>query len=110
MRKSIPPETLQQIRDRIDLVDVVSRYVTLSKTGQSYKGLCPFHTEKTPSFTVNPGRQMFYCFGCSAGGDAFAFLMKHEGLEFMEAVRELSQQVGIPLPENRGKVSQVVVK
>ena len=99
--KSIPPETLQQIRDRIDIVDIVSRYVTLSKTGQNYKGLCPFHSEKTPSFSVSPTRQMFHCFGCGVGGDGITFMMKREGMEFMEVVRDLAQQAGVTIPEPR---------
>ena len=96
-RKGIPPETLQQIRDHIDLVDVISRYVTLTKTGQNYKGLCPFHSEKSPSFSVSPSRQMFHCFGCGVGGDAFTFLMKREGLGFTEAVQEMAKLAGIRL-------------
>lgn len=99
-RAGIPPATLQQIRDSVDIVDVVSRYVTLSKTGQNFRGLCPFHQEKTPSFTVTPARQMFYCFGCGTGGDVFTFLMRKEGLEFPDAVRDLAERAGIPLPRN----------
>ena len=100
-KRGVPPEILQQIRDRIDIIDLISTYVSLSKAGQNYKGLCPFHSEKTPSFSVNPVRQMFYCFGCSVGGDAFTFLMKQEGMDFMEALRELSQRTGVVLPERR---------
>ncbi|MCA9475571.1 MAG: DNA primase [Nitrospira sp.] len=96
--RGVPSEVLQQIRDRIDLVELISSYVSLTKAGQNFKGLCPFHSEKSPSFSVSPARQMFYCFGCSVGGDAFTFLMKQEGLDFMEAVRELSQRSGVPLP------------
>ncbi len=99
-RAGIPPSTLQQIRDSVDIVDVVSRYVTLSKTGQNLRGLCPFHQEKTPSFTVTPTRQMFYCFGCGVGGDIFTFLMRKEGLEFLETVSDLAERAGIPLPRN----------
>ena len=99
-RAGIPPATLQQIRDSVDIVDVVSRYVTLSKTGQNLRGLCPFHQEKTPSFTVTPARQMFYCFGCGVGGDVFTFLMRKEALEFPETVRDLAERAGIPLPRN----------
>ncbi|WP_454064533.1 DNA primase [Candidatus Nitrospira salsa] len=95
--KGVPPETLQQIRDRIDLIDVISRSVTLTKTGQNYKGLCPFHSEKSPSFSVSPSRQVFHCFGCGVGGDAFTFLMKREGLGFMEAVQELAKLASVPL-------------
>lgn len=101
-RAGIPPATLQQIRDSVDIVDVVSRYVTLTKTGQNLRGLCPFHQEKTPSFTVTPARQMFYCFGCGTGGDVFTFLMRKEGLEFPEAVRDLAERAGIPLPASQG--------
>jgi DNA primase len=83
----IPDQIVQQIRDRVDLVDLVGRYVTLKKAGRSYKGLCPFHGEKTPSFNVNPDRQAFYCFGCQEGGNAITFLMKIENLSFPEAAR-----------------------
>ncbi len=101
--KGIPPEILQQIRDRIDIVDIVSRYVSLSKAGQNLKGLCPFHSEKTPSFSVSPTRQMFHCFGCGVGGDAIAFLMNREGLGFLEVVSELAQQAGVSIPKpNQG--------
>ena len=107
-RGGIPPTILQHIRDTVDIVDVVSRYVTLSKTGQNYRGLCPFHNEKTPSFTVNPTRQMFYCFGCGTGGDVFSFLMNRERFGFVEAVTELAQQVGIDIPRSSvGRSSQV---
>lgn len=104
--RGVPSETLQRIRDRTDLVELISSYVSLTKAGQNFKGLCPFHSEKSPSFSVSPARQMFYCFGCSVGGDAFTFLMKQEGLEFMEAVRELSQRSGIPLPERADRTAQ----
>lgn len=100
-KRGVPPEILQQIRDRIDIIDLISTYVSLYKAGQNFKGLCPFHSEKSPSFSVNPVRQMFYCFGCSVGGDAFTFLMKQEGMDFMEALRELSQRTGVALPERR---------
>ena len=105
-RAGIPPATLQHVRDAVDIVDVVSRYVTLSKTGQNHRGLCPFHEEKTPSFTVTSARQMFYCFGCGVGGDVFTFLMRKEGLDFLEAVGELAEQARIPLPSqaSRGAV------
>lgn len=99
-RGGIPPTTLQQIRDAVDIVDVVSRYVSLSKTGQNFRGLCPFHNEKSPSFTVNSARQMFYCFGCGTGGDVFSFLMSRERFGFVEAVRELAQQANIEIPQS----------
>ncbi|MCZ6801350.1 MAG: DNA primase [Nitrospirae bacterium] len=102
-RGGFPPHVLQQIRDGIDIAELVARYVSLSKTGQNFKGLCPFHSEKTPSFSVNPSRQMFYCFGCGVGGDALAFVMKKEGLGFVEAIRDLAQQAGIELPQLSGR-------
>ena len=86
----IPEETLQAIRDRTDLVELVGRHVALKKAGRSYKGLCPFHHEKTPSFQVNPDRGIFHCFGCGESGNAFAFLIRVEGLSFPEAVRTLA--------------------
>ncbi|RMH08239.1 MAG: DNA primase [Nitrospirae bacterium] len=97
-RRGVPPAFLQQLRDAIDIVTLISGYVALSKIGQNYRGLCPFHSEKTPSFTVTPSRQMFYCFGCGTGGDVFTFLMKKEGIGFMEAVRELAELAKLPVP------------
>lgn len=105
-KRGVPSETIQQIRERIDIVDLISTYVSLSKAGQNFKGLCPFHAEKSPSFSVNPGNQYFHCFGCQAGGDAFTFLMKQENMDFMEALRELSQRAGIALPERRQSISR----
>jgi DNA primase len=95
----IPEATIQAIRDRIDLADLVGRYVSLKRAGRNWKGLCPFHEEKTPSFNVHPERQIFHCFGCGAGGDAFRFLVLREGLAFPEAVRSLAAEVGIEVPE-----------
>lgn len=108
--KGIPPEVLQQIRDRIDIVEVVSRFVSLKKAGQHFKGLCPFHSENTPSFTVNPSRQLFHCFGCGQGGDAIAFLMQHEKMDFLDAVRELAQLARVPLPEPRSGQDNVATE
>jgi DNA primase len=95
----IPDETLQAIRDRVDLVGLVGRHVALKKAGRSFKGLCPFHHEKTPSFTVNPDRGIFHCFGCGESGNAFAFLTRIEGLSFPEAVRALAAECGVAIPE-----------
>ena len=82
---------------RVDIVDVIGRAVALKKAGQNYLGLCPFHGEKTPSFTVSPSKQFFHCFGCGAHGSAIGFLMDHRGLGYVEAVQELAQMVGLPL-------------
>src|SRR5512133_787042 len=93
---------LEDIRSRSDIVDVIGSVVRLTKAGGAFKGLCPFHQEKTPSFHVNPARQIFHCFGCGAGGDVFAFLMKREGLDFMGAVRMLAQKAGVRLEFEEG--------
>ncbi len=94
----VPPEVLDEIRARVDLVDLVGAVVPLKRAGERWKGLCPFHQEKTPSFTVNPKLNLFHCFGCHAGGDAFEFLRRHDRLEFPEAVRLLAERAGVPLP------------
>jgi len=88
-------EVIEQVRTATEIIELISQYVTLKRAGRSYKGLCPFHTEKTPSFTVSPDRQAYYCFGCQKGGDAFSFLMEHDGVSFVESVRQLGQRVGI---------------
>jgi DNA primase len=96
----IPEDTIQEVLLRVDLVEVLSDYVSLRKSGANYKGLCPFHHEKTPSFTVSPAKGLFYCFGCQASGNVFRFLMRHENLSFPEAVRLLADRYGIRLPEH----------
>jgi DNA primase len=97
----IPEALIQQVLDSADIVDLVSEYLTLKKAGAHYKGLCPFHQEKTPSFTVNPSMQIFKCFGCGKGGNAVGFLMETEGLAFPQAVRQLAQRVGVEIPDER---------
>ncbi|MFT6143021.1 MAG: DNA primase [Myxococcota bacterium] len=95
----IPRETIDEIRERVDIVSVVQKHVSLNRRGKSYKGLCPFHQEKSPSFHVIPDKGIFHCFGCQTGGDAFKFLMLLEGLSFIEAVKELAGSVGITIEE-----------
>lgn len=94
-----PEEIVEEIRQKNDIVDVVSGYVRIQKKGSSYFGLCPFHNEKSPSFSVTPGKQMYYCFGCGAGGNVFTFLMEYENYTFGEAIQYLSQRAGVALPE-----------
>ena len=102
----IPEQVVRQIQDRLDIVEVISGYVPLKRAGRHYKALCPFHPEKTPSFMVNPTKQIFHCFGCGEGGDAISFVMKYERLEFPEAVRVLAPRAGVEVPSVRGTVSQ----
>jgi DNA primase len=99
LRGSIPEDKIEEVRRRIDIVSLVGEYVTLKKAGRNYLGLCPFHREKTPSFTVSPDKQMFYCFGCSEGGNAVSFLMKLNHLTFPEAVRHLAGKTGVVIPD-----------
>jgi DNA primase len=96
------PALLAEIRAGVDIVELVGRFVNLKKAGVNWKGLCPFHGEKTPSFTVNPAKGIFHCFGCGVGGDAFGFLMRQDKLTFPEAVRALARTAGVTLPEERG--------
>src|SRR5678815_5964342 len=90
-----------QVRDSADIARVVSDYVALKGTGNTVKGLCPFHTEKTPSFTVHRDKQFFHCFGCHAGGDVFSFVMLAEKVPFPQAVELVAEICGIPIPTNR---------
>jgi DNA primase len=108
----IPADTLNAIRDRVDIVDLIGRHVGLKKAGRTFKGLCPFHHEKTPSFVVSPERGTYHCFGCGEGGNVFGFLMKHDGMTFPEAARSLAADVGIEIPEygddpERGLVDEI---
>jgi len=97
----IPEDKVLEIKNAADIVEVVSESVLLKKTGKNYVGLCPFHSEKTPSFTVSPQKQIFYCFGCAAGGNVFSFIMKRDGISFPEAARILSRHYGIDVPVQR---------
>ncbi|HKJ69417.1 MAG TPA: DNA primase, partial [bacterium] len=95
----IPEETIDRVREATDIVDVVGRYVQLRQRGRNYFGLCPFHQEDTPSFSVAPDKQIYHCFGCGKGGNVFSFLMEYERITFPEAVKRLAEGSGISLPE-----------
>ena len=98
MKHFIPENIIEEIRSRTDIVEIVSESVLLKKNGQNFKGLCPFHTEKTPSFTVSPEKQIYHCFGCGVGGNVFKFLMETQTLSFVEAVKLLASKAHISLP------------
>ena len=91
-------EIIDEVISRNDIVDVISRYVSLKKSGSSYQGLCPFHSEKSPSFSVSPTRQLYHCFGCGVGGNVITFMMEYEHCSFLEAVNVLAERVNMELP------------
>ena len=91
-------EIIDDVRQSNDIVDVISQYVRLKRSGRNYFGLCPFHNEKSPSFSVSPEKQIFHCFGCGVGGNVFKFLTKIEGINFVEAVQQLAERANIQLP------------
>lgn len=95
----IPPEILQQIRERTDILELIGQTVELKRHGNRYKGLCPFHTEKSPSFIIGPDRQSYFCFGCRASGDAIKFLQEHNGMSFVDAAKFLADKLGIYFSE-----------
>src|SRR3954462_13322150 len=97
----IPQEFIQSLLGRVDIVDVVDRYVKLKKAGANFSACCPFHNEKTPSFTVSPSKQFYHCFGCGEHGNAIGFLMEYSGLAYPEAIRQLAEQYGLEVPETR---------
>ena len=99
-------ELIEEVRSRNDIVDVISQYVRLSKKGSTYFGLCPFHNEKTGSFSVSPNKQMYYCFGCHAGGNVFTFLMQYENYTFGEAMEALAERAGVDLPKQEYTAAQ----
>jgi DNA primase len=103
---AIPSETIEQIAAGNDIVDVIGSYFPLKRAGANFKALCPFHQEKTPSFTVSPSRQTFHCFGCSAGGSVFRFVMEYEHVDFPAAVRKLAVRAGITIVEERGAADE----
>lgn len=97
----IPQDIIEQVRQASDIVDIVNQYVRLKKRGQNYLALCPFHVEKTPSFSVSQDKQIFHCFGCGKGGNVFTFLMEHESMTFVEAIKHLAEKAGIRVPERK---------
>ena len=101
---------LDEIRDKCDLVEVVSEHVALRKRGRTLEGLCPFHNEKTPSFHVNPERQIWKCFGCGLGGDVFSFVQKIDNSSFPEAVESLARKVGVTIERTEQAARQVSEK
>ena len=94
----IPEGTIDEIQTRTDIADLIGRYLPLKRAGRHFKAVCPFHKEKTPSFFINTDKQIFHCFGCGMGGNAFSFLMQHDRLTFPEAVRQLADHAGVPMP------------
>lgn len=100
MKISIPDHIIDEIRDRTDIVTVISDHVVLKKAGKNFKGLCPFHSEKTPSFSVSPDKRIYHCFGCGVGGNVFKFLMEIQSISFPEVLKVLAERAGIPLPRN----------
>jgi DNA primase (EC 2.7.7.-) len=102
MSGRIPDQFIDELLARTDITDVVSSRVTLKKTGQNYSALCPFHNEKTPSFSLNPNKQFYYCFGCGAGGNAISFVMEHDHLDFVEAIEVLAKDAGLEVPKEKG--------
>ncbi|MDA8962413.1 CHC2 zinc finger domain-containing protein [Congregibacter sp.] len=107
MAGRIPQSFIDDILDRVDIVDVIDRRVKLKKTGKNYSARCPFHDEKSPSFSVNPEKQFYYCFGCGAGGNALGFLMDYENIDFPQAVENLAGTAGLEVvrEESRGQTS-----
>src|SRR5208337_2802069 len=98
--------TLEQIRAASDIVEVIGSYLPLKRAGVNFVALCPFHKEKTPSFNVNPQRQIFHCFGCHKGGDVFTFVKEYESIDFVEAVRRLADRAKIPLESEKSTGEQ----
>src|SRR5262249_18821255 len=98
-RDLIPQSFIQELLNRVDIVDVVERYVPLKRAGANYVACCPFHSEKTPSFTVSQPKQFYHCFGCGAHGTAIGFMIEYAGVNFIDAVKDLAQSAGMQMPE-----------
>ena len=103
-------EILDEIRSRNDIVSTISQYMTLKRNGRNYFGLCPFHNEKSPSFSVSPDKQIFHCFGCGVGGDVINFVKKIENISFLDSVRLLAEKSGIQLPNDISKAEEESIK
>ena len=107
----IPQYFIDQLLNRIDLVDLIDGYVPLKKAGANYKACCPFHNEKSPSFTVSPSKQFYHCFGCGANGSAITFLMEYDHMEFRDAVEKLASNAGLEIPtEAKGYEKKKITK
>ncbi|HOG03151.1 MAG TPA: DNA primase, partial [Accumulibacter sp.] len=102
----IPDSFIQEMLYRIDLVDLIDGYVPLKKTGANFAACCPFHSEKSPSFTVSPSKQFYHCFGCGAHGNAIGFLMEYSGLGFVDAIKDLAGRAGMQVPDDHGPAGQ----
>ena len=106
MAGRIPQHFIDDILDRVDIVEVIDRRVSLKKAGRNYSACCPFHNEKTPSFSVNPDKQFYYCFGCGAGGNSIGFIMDYENLDFPSAVESLASVAGLEVPREAGNLAE----
>ena len=102
----IPESFIQELLGRLDIVEVIERHVPLKRAGREYQACCPFHDEKTPSFTVSPQKQFYHCFGCGAHGSVIGFLMNYEGLEFVDAVEDLARHAGLTVPREASRKAQ----
>ncbi|MEC7785615.1 MAG: DNA primase, partial [Nitrospinota bacterium] len=106
MKYTIPESIIDEVRDRTNIVEVISQVVSLKKVGKNFKGLCPFHSEKTPSFTVSAEKRIYHCFGCGAGGNVFKFVMEVQNISFVDAVRQFAESAGVPIPNaNKGNLN-----
>ena len=101
----IPQQLIDELIRRVDVVEIVGQYVPLKRSGANYSGLCPFHTEKSPSFSVSPSKQFYHCFGCGAHGTALGFLIEHLGLPFPQAVEDLARRVGLEVPKQAPEIN-----
>jgi DNA primase len=106
LARTIPEDTIRRVKNTANIVELIGDNVVLKKSGRNYLGLCPFHSEKTPSFTVSPDKQIFYCFGCHTGGNIFSYVMQHQGLSFPDAVRAVAGKYGIEVPDERMSPAQ----